>query len=328
MIRVFALFLLLAPFLTSWANAAPLSCALLLEHGEPAPYTEMLRAGLERAAKEFGLAASVIVATPDDDQTAAFEKAARENDMVIVATDGFFEILRDNAANFRRCKFAVVDAGIRAPNTSCLTFADEQAAFLAGAAAAMLARERDKPVIGWLSGMDTPAIRSLFSGYAAGAETAAPEVRIIQTITGSFTDREAAAAKAAQLREAAVAALAAGAANGAAAKSLQGGDIFLIGLDALQPEFLPQRTIGVISKAVDRAVYELCRDLAAGQFRAKEIVIFDLANGGVDFTVPEKSAAKKWPAISRRLTELKKEIMAGNIHLGSMRERTLCNCLD
>lgn len=325
---ILALVFLLAPFLTNLANAGGLSCALLLEHPEPAPYTNMLREGLARAAKDFDLSTSVIVAGPDSDHLEAFEKAARENDMVIVATDGFFEILRDNAANFRRCKFAVIDAGIRASNTSCITFADEQASFLAGAVAALLAKDLGKPVIGWLSGMDTPAMRSLFSGYAAGAETAAPNARIIQAIAGSFTDGVAAKAKAANLGEASVVALAAGAANYAAAKSLAKGSTLAIGLDGAQTDLLPQKTIGVIVKAVDKAVYELCKDLAGGKFRAKEIVVFDLANGGVDFVGFDKFAGKKWPDISRRLAELKKEILAGNIHLSSLRERTLCDCLD
>lgn len=311
---------------SAWADG--LSCALLLEHGESAPYTDMLRAGLEQAAKEFGLSAKVVIAGKNSDQVQAFRKAAQENDLLIVASDNFYEILRDNAANFRSRKFAVIDAGIRASNTSSITFADEQAAFLAGACAALLARERGSQVIGWLSGQDTPAMRSLFSGYAAGAETAVPGMRIIQAIAGSFTDGSRAAEKAGQLADAAVIALAAGAANGAAAQKLSASQALVISVDALQPGLLPQRTAGAITKAVDRAVYELCRDFAAGKFRTKEIGVFDLANGGVDFKGFDEFGAKKYPHIARRIGELKRELLAGNIHLGSRRQRTLCDCLD
>ena len=36
----------------------------------------------------------------------------------------------------------------------------------------------------------------------------------------------------------------------------------------------------------------------------------------------------KYPDISRRVSELKREIENGNIALRSMRQRTLCDCLD
>lgn len=301
--------------------------ALMLEHDSAAPYTNMLRDGLARAGRDFGLASSVIVATDDDDQEEAFRKAAQENDLVIVATDNMHEILRNNAANFRRKKFGVIDAGIRAPNVSCVTFADEQAACLAGAAAAMLAKARGSGTIGWLSGMDTPAMRSLFSGFSACAEMTMPDIQVAQAIAGSFTDAEAAAEKAAQLAStASVIALAAGAANPAAAKAIRNSKALVICLDAWQPDLAPGKTAAGITKAADHAIYQLCEDFAKDRFRAKEIVIYDLANKGVSLAGFDDKG--KYPDISRRVSELKREIENGNIALRSMRQRTLCDCLD
>lgn len=318
--------LVFLPCMAAHAEAGK-SVALMLEHGEAAPYTNMLREGLERAGRDFGLESKVIVATDDDDQEGAFRKAAEENELVIVATDNMHEILRNNAANFRRKKFGVIDAGIRAPNVSCITFADEQAAYLAGAAAAMLARARGSDTIGWLSGMDTPAMRSLFSGFSTGAEMTVPDIQVAQAIAGSFTDSEAAAQKAAQLaRTASVIALAAGAGNPAAAKAIKDSKTLVICLDAWQPDLAPGKTVAGITKAVDRAIYQLCEDFAKDRFKAKEIVIYDLANKGVNLDGFNDKG--KYPDISRRVGELKREIENGNITLRSMRERTLCDCLD
>ena len=301
--------------------------ALMLEHDSAAPYTNMLREGLARAGRDFGLAGSVVVATDDDDQEDAFRRAAQEYDLVIVATDNMHEILRNNAANFRRKKFGVIDAGIRAPIVSCVTFADEQAACLAGAAAAMLAKARGAGAIGWLSGMDTPAMRSLFSGFSACAEMTMPDIRVAQAIAGSFTDSGAAAEKAAQLAgTASVIALAAGAANPAAAKAIRDSKALVICLDAWQPDLAPGKTVAGITKAVDRAIWQLCEDFAKDRFRAKEIVIYDLANKGVGLAGFDDKG--KYPDISRRVSELKREIENGNIALRSMRQRTLCDCLD
>lgn len=322
-------FLLLVP---GWqpALAAKASCVLLLEHNEPSAYTDLLKAGLERAGRELDLATKVVVASEDQDQEGAFLKAASENDFVIVASDNMHELLRDNAANFRRVKFGVIDAGIRAPNLSCITFADEEAAYLAGTAAARLAKSMGSSVIGWLSGMDTPAMRSLFSGYAQGAEMAVPDIRVIQAIAGSFADPAVAEEKAGQLaaKGASVIALAAGAGNTGAAKALARTGAFVISLDSWQPDILPGKTMAGITKAVDRAVYQLCEDFTKNGFKGKEIVIYNIANDGVALKGFDEFAKTKYPDIARRVNELAREFKNGNIKLRSLRERTLCDCLD
>lgn len=307
------------------AEAAPLKVALLLEHSEPSAWTNLLRSGLAQAAKEYGIEPSVIVIPEGQGQREAFRAAAASHDVVIVASDGLHEALRDNAANFRRVMFGSIDAGIRAPNIMSVTFADEQAAFLAGACAAMLSAKDGTPIIGWLSGADTPAMRSLFNGYSEGAMLAKPGCRIIQAVVGSFTASAAAAQKMARLLDngAKAIALAAGAANGQTREAALQRGAFVIELDAPTPQ-----GIGAIVKAADRAVLEIVGSAASGAFRGKEIIVYDLASKGVDF-VPNPALFENTPPdIARRIRELRHELEAGAIKLRSLRQRTLCDCLD
>ena len=60
---------------------------------------------------------------------------------------------------------------------------------------------------------------------------------------------------------------------------------------------------------------------AVGKFRGKEIVIYDLANGGTNF-IPRAGLDQ------RRLKELRHELETGGVKLRSLRQRTLCDCLD
>ena len=117
--------------------------------------------------------------------------------------------------------------------------------------------------------------------------------------------------------------LAAGAGNASARAVAQKARIPVIELDAASDS-------AGIAKAADRAVQEIVAS-AVGAFRGKEIVTYDLANGGVAFNGLEKLSGKSGAAhqsISRRVGELKREIEKGNIRLQSMRQRTLCDCLD
>lgn len=316
----------------------PLRATLLLEHEQASPWNDLLLAGLERARRDFGLETAVVYAPKGTDQAAALRKAAAESDLVLVASDGLHEALRDNAANFRRTKFGCVDAGVRAPNIMSVTFADEQASFLAGAAAALLTQAKlpginAERTIGWLSGEDTPAMRSLFSGFAEGAQLAVPEVRVVQAVVGSFTDGGTAAAKTVGLLSAGadVVALAAGAGNAAALERLREAGACLVGLDTDQARAYPGHTLLSIVKRADNAVYEIAASAASPRFRGKEIVVYDLANGGVDvaglsaFLAARGKGAPE--AIGRRVGELRRELENGSIRLHSLRARTLCDCL-
>lgn len=317
---------------------APLRATLLLEHEQASPWNDLLLAGLERARRELGMETAVVYAPRDTDQAAALRKAAAESDLVLVASDGLHEALRNNAANFRRTMFGCIDAGVRAPNIMSVTFADEQASFLAGAAAALLTQAKlpginEQAVIGWLSGEDTPAMRSLFSGFAEGAQLAAPEVRVVQAVVGSFTDGGTAAAKTAGLLGAGadVVALAAGAGNPAALERLKAANAYLVGLDTDQAPAYPGHTLLSIVKKADKAVYEIAASAASERFRGKEIVVYDLANGGVDvaglsaFLAQTGKGAPE--SIGRRVGELRRELINGSIRLHSLRARTLCDCL-
>lgn len=308
--------------LSGVACSQPLRVALLLEHDQPSAWTDMLRKGLEKQ-NSSQVSTEVIIAPQGPEQRNIFKQAAASHDLVIVASDSLHEALRDNAANFRRVMFGSIDAGIRAPNIMSVTFADEQAAFLAGAAAALLAPNGAVPVIGWLSGDDTPAMRSLFNGYSEGATLARPGTRIIQAVVGSFTDSAQAAKKAAWLVDsgARVIALAAGAGNPAAMAAAKAKGAAIIELDAASGA----PTIGIIAKAADRAVEEIISAAASGKFRRKEIITYDLANHGVNF----ENGGQRWsPDVSRRVSELRNEIEKGAIRLHSLRQRTLCDCLD
>ena len=310
------------------ALAAPLRVALLLEDDSPSAWTEMLRQGLAKASGSHNISHDVIIAPPGPGQTELFRQVAATHDLVIVAEDSLHEVLRDNAASFRRVKFGVIDAGIRAPNIMAVTFADEQAAFLAGAAAAAWAKTRGAPVVGWLSGGDTPAMRSLFNGYNEGAILEAPGTRVIQAVVGSFNDPAQAASKALWLADngAQVIALAAGAGNKAASEALKARNIPLIELDGPRSG----NDMGVITRAADKAIGALIAATAADNFQGKKILTYDLANGGVSFDGLAEFTRKATAGsdLLRRQSELGQEIRKGAIRLHSLRQRTLCDCLD
>ena len=344
--RLLCLSVLLSVFcfssvLAAAAGEAPaLRVALLLEDAAPdRGWNDLLRQGLEQARKELGVRTAVVVAPPQGSngltQEGIFRAAARQADLVLLSGARLHEILRNNAANFRQ--------GIRAANIMCVTFADEQAAFLAGALLSQLHRHGllpaprtraagDELTLGWLAGEDDPQLKSMLNGFVEGVRLESPGARVINGVAGSYSSPEKGRAKAEELLGLdinALAVLAGRAGLGAVEAAIAQGRP-LVGVDKDQQFLAPKLMLTSIVKRADRAVFEIVKATARGAFAGNEIITYDLANGGVDIVSPQvwaRHAGVRLPAaIERRLAELRLELTRGGIRLPSLRDRTLCNC--
>ena len=345
--RLLCLSVLLSVFcfssvLAAAAGEAPaLRVALLLEDAAPdRGWNDLLRQGLEQARKELGVRTAVVVAPPQGSngltQEGIFRAAARQADLVLLSGARLHEILRNNAANFRQTKFGCIDTGIRAANIMCVTFADEQAAFLAGAAAAMLTADGTQSgssprALGWLSAYETGAVRTMLNGFLEGARLVTPDMRILHRVIGSWTDTAAARAAVQEMLDqgAAVVVLSAGRAGLGTLDLLRQRQALAIGMDADQDSLMPGTVLTSIRKRADRAVEELVTAYADDRFQGAEIITYTLENGGVDITnFASYAAAGKPlpPRLLQRCKELRMELSRGSIRLPSLRQGTLCNC--
>lgn len=324
---------------TATTRAAPAATVcLLLESLTPDKgWHDQLRAGLARAESDFGITARVVAAPPDSDQQAIFREEAARSDLVLVADDSLHEVLRNNAANFRTTHFGCIDTGVRAANIMSVTFADEQAAFLAGAAAAMLTVSDSRGMnplktLGWLSGRETGPIVTMLNGFLEGARLIDPEIRIVHRSLNSFEDTQLAQERCRELLDegADIVVLAAGAAGLAAVDVLAERQALAIGLAADQDDLRPGRVLTSILKQGDRAVGEIVAAHVQGNFRGGEIVTHSLADKGVGITdmrsFTREEGNKLPPRLAGRLAELRREIERQAIRLPSLRQGTLCNC--
>ncbi len=320
------------------SNPAPLRVCLLLEHDKPDPWTDMLRAGLATAAARHGLVAESRLTPPGSAQVTAFREAAAEGGLVLVASDALHEVLRDNAGNYRKTMFGCIDTGVRAPNIMSVTFADEGPAFLAGAPAAMLTGATALPginaelTVGWLSGQDTHALRSMLHSFHEGAQAEQPGIRVIHAVTGSFTDTEQARMQTMRLMDAGadVLVLAVGPANAGALEAVRQRGAYIIGMDADMQAALPGRVLASIVRRGDEAVTQIVDAAASGNFRGKQVTVRKMADGGTALLGLDafvRATGSNAPAgMAARIAELARELNRGNIRLKSLRAKTLCDC--
>ena len=124
-------------------------------------------AGLERAEAEFGVDIAVLESTSESD----FEpniQAFIDQDCDLIVTAGFLLVEATEAAAAANPDqlFAFVDGNIEGENLLGLTFATEQAGFLAGYVAAAMT---ESGIIGTYGGLNIPPVTVFMDGYLAGA---------------------------------------------------------------------------------------------------------------------------------------------------------------
>ncbi|GAA4887785.1 BMP family lipoprotein [Streptomonospora salina] len=219
--------------------------------------------------------------------------------------------------------FAIVDSEITdQDNVTSLVFAEEEASYLVGAAAALKTEEDH---IGFVGGVETPLIHKFEAGYVAGAQEINPDVEIETAYLtqppdmSGFSDPATGRSTAqGQLDQGAdVIYHAAGASGNGVLEAVAGAEKMFIGVDSDQyktaPEDQKQYVITSAVKRVDTAVFEFVESVQNGEAQSG-IQRFDLASGGVGYSTSNEDAISD---VQDRLDELKQQIVDGEIEVPS-----------
>ncbi|PWV57193.1 BMP family protein [Nocardiopsis sp. L17-MgMaSL7] len=283
--------------------------------------------GLEQAAEELG------VETNDFEPADGEAESAKEERLATMAEEGYDVIIAVGfaydaavqavAPEYPEVDFAIVDSEIEEiDNVTSLVFAEEQASFLAGAAAALTT---DEDHVGFIGGVETPLIRKFEAGYVAGVAHVNEDIEVeINYLSqppdfAGFNDpaqgREAAQAQ--YDRGADVIYHAAGASGNGILQSAVDNEFTFIGVDSDQYENAEEEqkpyVLTSAIKQVDVSVFEFIRSATEGDVDAG-IKRFDLSEGGVDYTLTNEEAIEP---VQDQLDELKQQIIDGEIEVPS-----------
>lgn len=263
--------------------------------------------GLIKAREDFSLPEPTILESNDEEDYADNIATCLENDADAIVTVGFLlqgasvESARENPAVY----FIGVDqdaSGVEdAPaNYTGLQFREDQAGFLVGVLAALIAHEQDSDVIAAIYGLPVPAVKRFRNGYEQGALFINPDWEIGTNILGayeeSFIDETVGiAAAASYLAQDASVIFGAGGPMGAAGiRYAAQQNVYVIGVD--QDEYYTTFQEGAVDgsaylvssalKRVDQGVYDLLSLLAEGQFESfpgATNYTLDATRGGIGF---------------------------------------------
>jgi basic membrane protein A len=227
------------------------------------------------------------------------------------------DALASVANQFPGTSFAIVDYPWAAledgpPNARGLVFAEQEAGYLVGVAAATVA---DGDVVSAVGGQEVPAVVAFLAGYEAGAKATTPGIQVREGYSQDFVDQ-------AKCKELALAQIAAGsdavfaAAGGCGLGALQAAnerDVWGIGVDNDQA-FLGPHMLTSATKKVDVAVFDTIQSVVDDSFEGGEDGLYDVANDGVGYGEVSPDAPDR-DALIATLDDVSEQIAAGDIDI-------------
>ncbi|MFE9704977.1 BMP family protein [Streptomyces sp. NPDC005930] len=288
-------------------------------------FNDAAYAGLEQAKKEFGYKTADI--EPTDGET----DADKEQRLTSLAKQGYNPVIGVGfaygpamtavAAKYPDTTFGIVDSVVEGKNVASLVFAENEASYLAGVAAAKATKTK---TVGFVGGVNVPLIHKFEAGFAQGVKDTDPKVKVLsQYLTqtaeeGGFSspDKGKAAAEGQIEKKADVVYAAAGLSGQGVIEAAAKAKIWAIGVDSDQykQEALAAYKDSILTSAlkdIDGAVFALAKSVEDGK-PLTGTHTFDLKSDGVGLSDSNPKFAEV-PGAKEAVDKAKAGIVGGSI---------------
>ena len=298
----------------------PLKIALVTDIGglDDKSFNFLANKGLTDAKKRLGVQGRVFISKSNADYIPNLSSAARQYDADLVIGVGFLmaDQIAAVAKRFPNTKFAIVDYPWVAlkgkpKNVRGLIFAEQEAGYLAGVAAATVSRSK---VIGSVGGLKIPPVDAFIAGYQKGAKATKAGMKVLNGYSQDFVAQD-------KCKEVALNQIAEGAdvifqvagqcGLGALSAAKEQGK-WGVGVDADQG-YIGRHVLTSAQKKVDVAIFTTIDQVKKGTFKGGADTLLNVKNKGVGYGRISSRAPKTLKAKLDRVAAL---IAAGKIKIG------------
>ena len=285
--------------------------------------------GLQAWGKEHNLSKdkgyTYFQSTSEADYANNLQQAAGSYNLIFGVGFALHNAVEEAAKEHTDLNYVLIDDVIKdQKNVASVTFADNEAAYLAGVAAAKTTKTKQ---IGFVGGMESEVISRFEAGFKAGVASVDSSIKVQVDYAGSFGD-------AAKGKTIAAAQYAAGAdvvyqvAGGTGAgvfseakdlneKKNEDEKVWVLGVDRDQKaegEYTSKDgkksnfVLASSLKKVGESVKDLAKKTADGKFPGGKVITYSLKDGGVDLTTDNLSADAK-----KAVEDAKAKILDGSL---------------
>jgi len=262
--------------------------------------------GLGLIAAELEADVARTRATGSADQRALFRNLARDGvDLVFCVGPEVERLVYTEAVAFPDTDFVVIPGEIHGANVGSVTFAPEEAGYLAGAVAAAVT---DRPAVGLLRGAGRPWLERLEAGFSAGFRSGHANAEVVTAggldgpwqLTGAGVE---------------VALYSADRVDRQVLAAAHDAGLFLVGADPSLLEAEPDFVIAAVDVDVAEAMLRVAREVRDLTFTGK-VYAFDLGSGVLDVQLNSSLApTNRLTDYREALERARSEITAGWVEI-------------
>lgn len=282
-------------------------------------FNDSAKAGLDRAAADFGITGEVIESTETSQYVQNLTAAAEQSELTVGVGFLLTDAITAVAEQYPDDKFLLIDAVSEAPNVAGVTFREHEAAFLAGVVCGLTTKTGKLGIVG---GQRIPPVIRYEVGFIAGIKSVnqAAGDSVIVAYADSFGDPALGKEYAlAQYDEGADTVFPIAGRTGVgcyeAAKE-RGMEYWVVGADVDQDYLAPGQQVCTAYKGVGDALYLTTQAVIEETFVGGPQDL-GLVEGGVDLTTPGAMVTQETLEIAERY---KAAIIAGTISVPSTDE--------
>jgi len=280
-------------------------------------------AGVTKAAQDFDVKVQVI---ESQDPVGMGEKLLRDAaragfNIVITMEYSHLTVLPQVAADFPDTLFVMLNYIIESPNVASIVFYEHEGSFLAGALAALVARDTSIPgirgnkTIGVIGGTKSVGIDKFIVGYEEGARYIDPEVQVLVAYSETFGDPAKGRELALSMFNAGadVVYQVAGATGMGVIQAAKETGHYAIGVDTDQDYVAPEHVLTSVLKRADIALYMVINDYIEGRYPGGKVYHMNLKNNGVGLSEMKYTRHLIPAEYISTIGELKDKIITGEI---------------
>ncbi len=298
-------------------------------------FNDGVYAGLKQAEEEGLIEIRLIEPTSMTDYVPNLAGLAEDGaDLVFAVGFLFADALLEVAPNYPDTMFAGIDLffdpSTMPKNILGINWKEQESGYLAGVVAGLMTKDfaansdklNNQNVIGAVLGMDIPPVVRYLAGFASGAKSVNPDVKVLEVVTGDFADqakgKEATIAMAEQGADIVI--QFAGLTGMGIFTAAQEKNILVMGADIDQNWAAPNYTITSALKGTTQATYLTVKSFLDGTFTGGSNAVFGLAEKAVDIAPYHNFESVVPQEVRDAVEEAKRQILSGEVVVPQTRE--------
>ncbi|NIK76517.1 basic membrane protein A [Paenibacillus castaneae] len=289
-------------------------------------FFDSAKAGLDRAEAELGVTVKTVQGgTNQSDWPVGLESmvSSGKYDAIVVGTSQMKDTTIDLAKRYPKEKFIYFDETIvDIPNIYSVKYDQREGSFLAGAFAALVTTSKEltganpEKVIGFVGGMDIPIINDFKAGYEQGAAFVDPEVKVIASFVGDFSNapkgKELALAQY-NSQNADIIFNVAGPAGIGVLEAGKSAGKYSIGVNSNQNAIQPGSVLTSMLKNVDNSIFRAVDLLSKGELKFGSNEALGFVEGGVGLATDDLYKKYVPQSIQDKIEDIRAKLISGEI---------------